>query len=265
MTESGAKLIVWATAASCAGFLLALPRPTPPRGVPALVLDQSAVAEIEGRDGELARGTAGDTSLDDLRRLYLDWGAAEAGGGESHSVSRRDAIAAAVSSVVAHSGPEAIRSLRAEFLLRLPSALAGHDDETEDAALLGAFPRMLARYGLTQEGRIVGPGFVVRTLYAARFNAILGLTPTSDFAPVESRAYWGWLALGAREVSPERRMQALDHYEQAGGRHALEARAALLYALGRGTQASALYEEAYRETGNMRLRNHAMAASLLGL
>jgi hypothetical protein len=232
--------------------------------MPALVLDASAVAEIEARDRELARAAGDDASLGTLRRLYLDWGAAEAGGGESHSVSRRDAIGAAVSSVLTHAGPEAIRGLRAEFLLRLPGALEGRDDETEDAALLGAFPRMLARYEVAREGRVVGPAFVVRVLYAARFNMILGLAPTSDFSPVEARAYWGWLALGTTSVSPVRRMEALDRYGQAGGGRALEARAALLYALGQGTQSSALYEEAYRKTGNMRLRNHAMAAGLLG-
>ncbi|NOY90470.1 MAG: hypothetical protein GXP55_04610 [Deltaproteobacteria bacterium] len=277
MTESGAKLIVWATAASCAGFLLALPRPTTPRGTPALVLDRAAVAQVERRDRQLARRYQGEvgqmfaqtdgsrpaqTDLEKIHTLYLDWGAAEAGGGGSHSVSRSAAMRAAVSAVLAHEGEDAIRALRASLLLRLPQALSGTDDEELDAALLGAFPRMLVRYGLTREGRVVGPDFVVRVLYAARFNVMLGLPATQDFTGVESRAYWGWLALGAR-VDPALRMDALDRYEAAGGQHALEARAALLYALGRGIEASSLYEEAYRRTGNLRLRNHAMAASLL--
>lgn len=277
MTESGAKLIVWATAASCAGFLLALPRPTAPRGTPALVLDRAAVAEVERDDERLARGYPSNleqmlaqpddsrtpqTDMQKIRALYLDWGAAEAGRGGSHSVSRSAAMRAAVSGVLAHEGEDAIRALRAALLLRLPRALSGMDDEELDAALLGAFPRMLVRYGLTREGRVVGPAFVVRVLYAARFNVMLGLAPTQDFTDVESRAYWGWLALGA-PVDPALRMDALDRYEAAGGQHALEARAALLYALGRGIEASSLYEEAYRRTGNLRLRNHAMAASLL--
>ncbi len=277
MTESGAKLIVWATAASCAGFLLALPRPTVPRGTPALVLDRAAVAEVEEEDERLARGYPSDleqmfaqpddsptpqTDMQKIRALYLDWGAAEAGGGGSYSVSRGAAMRAAVSAVLAREGQDAIRALRAALLLRLPRALSGTDDEELDAALLGAFPRMLTRYGLTREGRVVGPAFVVRVLYAARFNMMLGLAPTQDFADEESRAYWGWLALGA-PVDPALRLDALGRYEAAGGQHALEARAALLYALGRGIDASSLYEEAYRRTGNLRLRNHAMAASLL--
>jgi hypothetical protein len=165
--------------------------------------------------------------------------------------------------VLEHDGVDAIRSLRAELLLQLPAALAGLEDEEQDAAMLGVFPRMLARYGLTRDGVVVGPAFVVRVLYAARFNVILGLPPTSDFAPVELRAYWGWLALGSEDVNPVRRMDALQRYADAGGEHVLEARAALLLALGRGMDASHLYEEGYRRTGNMRLRNHAMAAALV--
>jgi len=252
--------------------------------MPALVLDEDAIAAVELRDQRLAHADLGRSirqtiaamgpdgtppnsplarGIEQVRQLYLDWGASEAGGGGSHSVPRRDAIRAAVASVLAHDGADAIRSLRASLLLELPAALAGRDDEVQDAAMLGAFPRMLTRYGLTRDGAVVGPAFVVRVLYAARFNSILGLPPTSDFAPVEARAYWGWLALGAQEVSPERRMDAVDQYELAGGDHVLEARAYLLFALGRGTHASGLYEEAYRRSGNMRLRNHAMAAASL--
>lgn len=261
MTDSGAKLIVWATAASCAGFLLALPRPVAPRELPALSLDSAAVAAVEQADRLQAAVTESDTQ-GRVRDLYLEWGAAEAGGGESHAVSRRDAMHAAVAALQREAGDAGVHALRAEMLTRLPAALAGSDNETADAALLGAFPRMLARYGLSHEGRITGPPFVVRTLYAARFNVILGLVPTQDFRPIEREAYWGWLALGPARVDPNLRMDALARYEDARGAPMPEARADLLLMMGHGAEASRSYEAAYRQSHNLRLRNHALAAAL---
>jgi len=265
--------------------LLALPRPVAPRELPALVLDDAAIHAVEARDERLARAsqvslrqgiarTIGamqpdgalpesprEHAIEQVRALYLEWGAAEAGGGGSHAISRREAMDAAMDTLTREGGPEAVARLRSELLTRLPAALSGSEDEAADEALLGAFPRMLARYGLTTEGRVTGPPFVIRVLYAARFNVIVGLPPTASFTPVESEAYWGWLALGPSEVDPGRRMDALARYERARGATMPEARAYLLWAAGRGVEASRLYEAAYEQSGALRLRNHALAAA----
>ena len=79
-------------------------------------------------------------------------------------------------------------------------------------------------------------------------------------AEVEVEAYWGWLALEAASAPIELRLEALEHYEEATGRPAHEARATLLYLGGDALRASDLFTRAYEDFGSVRLRNHALAA-----
>jgi hypothetical protein len=77
---------------------------------------------------------------------------------------------------------------------------------------------------------------------------------------VELRAYWGWLALEARDVAIEHRLSALERYAQAGGQSVTEARAVLLFEAGHMMEAAQAFQQAYEEEGTLRLRNHALAS-----
>ncbi len=118
----------------------------------------------------------------------------------------------------------------------------------------------MATYGLTGDGAWRAPDIVVRALFKARFNATLRRPLTEGLHPIELEAYWGWLALEAEEAPIDRRLEALDEYEAVVERTFPEARGVLLFHAGEFLEAAERFEEAYAETGNVRLRNHAMAA-----
>ncbi len=60
MTRSGTRLLLTATAASCAAFLVCFPRAVEPRELPALVFDRSAVRAALDADAAAAGESAGD-------------------------------------------------------------------------------------------------------------------------------------------------------------------------------------------------------------
>ena len=265
LTESGAKLIVVAVAAGCAGLLLAMPQPVTPTEMPALVLDPGAMEEVRSLDRQRAAQTPGDETSARLLALYRAQGRAEAAGAEERQAAteRGVALQRATDAFIAAHGSDALGTLRAKAATDLPEALAGRLDADDEQAVLGSFPRMLERYGLTRDGAIVAPPFIVRTLFVARFNAILRRPLTEGFAPVEAQAYWGWLALETPDAPIERRQSALEAYAAAGGAGVAEARAVLAFEAGDGPRASHAFTALYEETGVLRYRNHAMAATQL--
>lgn len=258
-------MIVAVSAAGCAGLLLTLPQAVVPTGPPELVFPPGALDSVEERDRELAASVRAGDASDRLRALVREQGRAEVAEGESEEAfaARREAVAAVVQEIVESEGVEAIAALRAEAVLGLDDALDGRLDREEEEAALGSFPRMLDRYGAHAEGVQVAPPLVVRALFAARWNAIAGRELTEGFSDEELAAYWGWLALGAEDAPPQMRAEALAAYARAGGPNASEAQAWEAFARGDMVQAAALYRRASESTGDLRLRNHALAAQAL--
>ena len=146
----------------------------------------------------------------------------------------------------------AVEMMEAALDLRLPEEQTHH--------VLGVFPKLLEDNRVTREGEVVAPHFVVRTIYKARYNLLAGLDRAHGFSPIEQQAYFGWLAFHAQSQPLSRRLQALDPYEQAGGQHAGEARAVLLFIGRRYGPAAAELQHAYERQPGARVRNYLMGA-----
>lgn len=259
-TESGAKLILAATAASCAAVLLAVPRPTDPLCTPPLLLDASEVAAAIAADEARAAAAPEDETANRIDALFQQVGRSASGGTDAESAPTMHEIRAALEAFTAAHDEQSLGGLRARALSSLARALRAELDADEAVGRLGVFPQMLANYGLSSGGELTAPAFVVRSLYKARWNGIFRRELTEGMAPVEREAYYGWLALRAETIPPRRRVLALEAWAEASGRDATEARAYLNFAAGDRARAAIEFQEAYEATGNLRLRNHALAA-----
>lgn len=257
-TPSGARLVVTVVAGACAALVLVMPRPVPSRELPPLVLTGPAVDEVLARDAA-AVAPSGELA-ERVRRLVDEQGRAEVGEGEPTDVyeARLRDLRAAAAELARTEGEEALDALRAEATGDLSRALAGELAREREEAVLGSFPRMLERYGATREGEVVAPSFVVRVLFAARFDAIVRGNPTARLSPVEQRAYWGWLALAERPVPAPLRERALAEYARVGGWGSVEAAAIAANEAGRTSDATQRFGE-LAATGNLRWRNAALA------
>jgi hypothetical protein len=249
-----------AFAAGCAVFVLIVPRPVPPAGPPALVLDPERVGAQLAEDRRAAAEAPPTPEIDEL---WLEQGRAELVGNELRHMSEARAIRrkAAIDRLRLEHGPTLDGALRARACELLASALLG--EHPNAAAFLGSFPRALRRYGALSDGELVAPWLTVRALWKARYNGLFDLPLTEGLSPMELRAYYGWLALRAASVPLEQRLAAVERWAEAGGDGALEARAALLYESGQAGAAADAYRAAYEATGSVRLRNHALAADVL--
>lgn len=227
-----------------------------------LRFDPSAVSAALRATSEAANAASGWSTDSPLWPLYEAQGLAEIGEGESEEEfeTRSQSIRTAVAQVREERGDEAIASLRAQVVEGLDGALRGGRDD--EGAFLGSFPRMLERYGAMRDGERVAPDIVLRALFAARFNGIMGLELTEGLSDVELQGYWGWLALGAADVPKERRAQALGAYLEAGGLDGDEALGWFAYEDGDFVSAARFYGRG-GEAGDLRLRNHALACQTL--
>jgi len=244
------------------GTLMMLPRAVEPYETPGLALPAAEVEEVLRRDARRARRAPRGDLARAVVEMVATLGRAEAGAGIPRREAQRGALQlrSAVHSLRQDDGEEAVAALRARATLRLEDALSGELDEEEARGLLGSFPEMLERYGLTEDGERVAPPFAVRTLFVARWNTLVGLDPTDGMAGVERQAYWGWLALSATGVEPRARLGAAERYAEAGGARAEEARAVLLYQAGRFGAAQRAFSALFEEEGSVRYRNHSLAA-----
>jgi len=259
-TWAVAGLLVSVPAATL--VLLAVPRAVAPRELPALALSPRAIdASIEA-DEEQARRAPDSESARELDRALRAQGVAEVIGSSSELARavRHARIERAVAGVTRAHGPTGLAAIRARWATDVQALLLGRAPLREREERLGSFPRMLDRYGLAQGGVPGGPPFVIRTLYKARFNAIAGHELTEGMRRVERQAYYGWLVLHAKDAPMANRVEAVSEYERAGGAHADEARASLLFLAGDTTRAARAFARAYERTGNLRLRNHWLAA-----
>jgi hypothetical protein len=261
--SSGATLALsFAVAISVGIAIFALPRPVAPDGPPALVITEAEAREVRERDAETAASAPTVAEAEALGALYAEYSRREIAGGDSQAGATRriTVIASAARAFRATHGEPAIAGLRATAVTDAERALAGELTEARRAELLGTFEQVLARYGAIEGDSVIAAPFVVRTLFAARWNTAHGLPATLGMSDTELRAYWGWLALEADGAPIGTRLAALDAYEEAGGARAAEARGALLYEAGRTLEAANAYQRAFEEGGSLRLRNHALAA-----
>jgi len=240
---------------------LALPRPVAPTETPGLSLSVSAAAEARALDEARAEDAPSGLVAETLLDAYYRHGNAEHFGTNEESFRQdRRSIARAAALLTEEHGDEALLAIQASVVGRLDDALAGRMEEAERVAFLGNFEQILSTYGLVDEGRWLAPDVAVRALFKARFNAALRQDLTLGLHPIELEAYWGWLALEARDAPTDRRIEALGEYERVHEAPAHEARGVLLFQAGRFIDSAEAFEAAYAETGSMRLRNHALAA-----
>lgn len=256
-----AALVIIA-AVSLGTVATAVPRAVAPTELPLFEIDLMQADDAVRRDTALAASAPRGDLVTRLKTLYEQQGRAEVVGDDETAAQGREAsLRTLVAELRASGGDRAIAALRARAMGDLDEALSGRRPPAERDAILGSFPRMLERYGLTRGGRIVAPRFVVRTLFKARWNAVHRLAPVDGFGPAELRAYHGWLALRAESAPIAARIEAAAAYGQAGGERADEARGVLLYRAGRSEEAADAFVKAYQQSGSWRLRNHGLAAT----
>jgi hypothetical protein len=106
----------------------------------------------------------------------------------------------------------------------------------------------------------VAPRFVIRTMYKARWNVIVGLEPTLFFKPIELLSHFGWLALHADNAPISLRLNALQQYAQAGGQRVAEATGVLQFLAGNYREAVRFLAVAYQRESSWRLRNYLLGA-----
>jgi hypothetical protein len=237
-----------------------LPRAVPVVEPPSLTLDRTEARRVRERDRSLAEAAPRSEATRALERLIREQNLAEVGAGEPAGTfdARRLELARAVERVRADHGVDGLEALRAVAAEGVDRALDGGMASGEQDALLGSFPRVGARYGLWHDGHRLAPRFVVRTLFKARWNALVGLEPTEKLAPAEELAYWGWLALHAPVADVTRREEALVRYGALGSKGVHEAQAWMAHRAGRPAEAARWMALAHEANGGVRLRNHTL-------
>ena len=254
---------LWLLTVCCIILLVALPRALAPEQTPQLVLDRSAVAAVLAGDRR-ASATAPKTPLAlELDLKFLELGAAEDRNEPSARTKlQRQWLARIHQRLVGEAGEAASLGLRAAAMERLEAALSARLAADETRRVLGVFPEAAAHHHATRNGDEVAPHFVLRTLYKARWNLAMGLAPDHAFAPVEGRAYHGWLALHADNLGPATRSKALLAYQRAGGRYVAEAQGVLAFLGQDYEQAVAVLTNAYQTTPSLRVRNWLRGAQV---
>ncbi len=261
LTPSGALLLTTVLLASLGLVALAIPRPVAPTETPGLHLSKTRIREAERLDRRRAAAAPEGLMAEQILDAYYRQGVAERDGTTQNSFQHdRRSIVRALALLEQEHGEEALLSIQASVVERLDDALSGQMDEDEEKAFLGGFERMMATYDVVREGEWRAPEIVVRALFKARFNGALHRPLTEGLHPIELEAYWGWLALEAESAPIDRRLEALDIYEEVSGHEEKEARAVLLFRAGQFLEAAELFEQSYADTGSIRFRNHAMAA-----
>lgn len=256
----GTLFILYVGFLAVGAILLFRPRPVSPNvspSLPALAdtskpanLTPDAERALAAEPGREAREAVQQTALAEAESLA---------GTPPPDVRKIHAQAvASVNALEAAGGPEAVSALRQSMSDEVIEAVTDQG-QSHPAELVGGFPSHLARYGVVREGTLRAPTIVLRALSKARWNAMAGRELLDGLSDAETQGYWGWLAFHAEGAEVARRLTALNAYEAAGGTPSKELRAMLLARLGATLDASTVMEEAASATGNLRLRNHALA------
>jgi len=270
VSRAGLRLVACVIFAGCVAVVLMIPTPVAPRELPTLVISHDVDSALLQRTRSLAARAPNDDTSRALERLVSLAGERELRlGATSEGLDREELdVVASRNAVVARHGRTSIAAVRARAVLsfvsafvpgRAPGALRG-----TDRGLLGTFGVSLERWGVVRSGRLVAPRLVLRVLYAARWNVIARLAPTSGFGRAELRAYYGWLTLHAPDVPRDLRRAALIEFAGASDDvDASEAIAVLAYTEDDLPGAAASYRRLVQEHGDLRIRNAALAVHLL--
>jgi hypothetical protein len=253
---------LWLVATLAGIALIAIPRAVAPLELPALTLDVAEVRVQEQLDAQLAAAAPKTEKAKALWADYLNFSEAEIMLLQEPRVleQRRHMLGRLQDAVVAESGPQAGQAMRALALSRLEAALAGEIPKAELGGILGVFPYVLTQHMVTRDGIELGPHFVVRTLFKARWNRMCGLLPEADLSPIERRAYFGWMGLHADNLPVHERRQALIAYAAAGGAEADQALGVLAFREHDFVRAADILERAYSRQTNLRVRNYLRGA-----
>lgn len=265
MSESGLKLIAWLVAAGMIGATLAIPQPVDPWEMPSLVLDRTAASDAVQVDRSLAAEALDTSAAETLRTLFLDHGRAEANPPYERLAfdDRQTTIHRAIETLTTKHGVPALAAMRANAVEEFSRVFAEGSQEARDdyeVGVLGGMRGVLDSYGALHDGVLVAPPLTARVFYKARWNSVHRRPFTEGFAPVELQAYWGWLALHGWGKPLDEREDALVAFRDAGGFGTEEAAALFDLLEGRPGRASKSLEQLYRSTGQLRLRNFALAS-----
>jgi len=267
VSRAGLRLVACAIFAACLSVVLMIPTPVAPRELPTLVVthahDAAQLAHLRefaarAPSSESARALEAAVAHAGRREVHHVASDSELANEDIEIASRRDAV-------ITHDGRTAITALRSKAVLAFVDAFeVDVAPDRETAPIFGSFHAALARWGVVRDARLVAPALVVRVLYAARWNVIVRLPPTSGFGRAERRAYFGWLLLHAPGLSRDARRDAVFAFgETTDVREASEAIAVLEFAEDDFLAASTTFAGLARTRGDLRLRNAALAANQL--
>jgi len=232
------------------------PRVSQPQEMPGLYLDAQ---QIHRELARLPEGAIAKVTRDKLDALYREQGQAEieASEGKIAGVYRERQRFLALSEIAPGPRKAALRHARALALK--------HWDETvgselpENDPYLGAFAAILERYHVAEEKTLLGPPFVARTLFKARWNTTFNQPATWDFYPIEREAYWGWLVLSADQVPADRRAATLAQ-EPLSSLDREETQAVLLSLEGAFAKATEVLQAHANGFRNLRKRNYYLGS-----
>ncbi len=258
-----AVLVALALPGSLSALWLA-PRPAYPAEIPPLVVPSVDVIATRAWMDELAAARPPRDGDEDRERtaLYLEHGVQEVRPTSTPGEARtRDERLEALGVALVEAGT--IDAVRAADVEATVEALSIPGDEALGEK--GAFPGALELYGAVVEGRRVAPAMVVDALAWARWNGIHRRPLTEGMNDTLLLAYHGWLAYYGPREGTELRDAALAEYMRVGGGRGLETEGFLRLSRDDTTGARLAFDAAYEATGNVRLRNHALALDLVEL
>ncbi len=250
---------------SALGALWLTPRPAYPAEMPPVVVASEDVRGALANLASLARLAPDDDPNEARRReLFLAYGAAERARRDTPDAAReRNRELARLAEVMASQGT--LDAVRARDVERAMAALRGASEAPDRAAELGGLPDALERYGALVEGRRVAPVVVVEALAMARWNAIHHRPLTEGMDRSLRRGYHGWLVAYAPSSGTDLREAALAELVRDGGMRTLELEGFVRLSRGDTFGAERAFDAAFRASGNVRLRNHALALALASL
>ncbi|MCA9603035.1 MAG: hypothetical protein R3A78_04280 [Polyangiales bacterium] len=242
-----------------------VPRKVAPTDVPGLEFDKSkAEAQFEA-DAEAAKKIPAGEEAKQVQALYAAAQRAAVSGGFAPAESnvQHDLRILALRKLRDRHGPSVSDAFRAAVAAKTIPAITGQLPREEMEATIGPLIGHMLSHGMAQGSHITAPSVVIRTAAKAQWNQVFERPVTEGFSDFEREMHFGWLALQGAGASAADRLVALEAYEKAGGKKMDEARATLLFFSGEGLASSKLWEALYKERGNLRFRNHALAALAL--
>lgn len=256
-----AVLLALALPGSVAALWIA-PRPAYPAEMPPLVVPHQDADAAHLAIVALAAQRPPTDEMDERATLYLEHGVQEVRPTSTPDEARtRDQRLEELAAALAEAGT--LDAVRASDVLATVDALGVPGDARLGEK--GAFSSSLELYGAVVEGRRIAPAIVIEAMAWARWNGIHRRPLTEGMSDPLLRGYYGWLVYYGPSEGTEMRGAALVDYVRAGGQRGLETEGFLRLSRNDATGARLAFEASYEASGNVRVRNHALALGLLEL